>query len=148
MPNCLYCDCELPGTEKVCRSCYDDQYSKLNGPVQPISVRLRRLLSNPMGITKEKLATTPNPSFVVVIACGVAGLLICWLGGFARIHYRSSLLSELAIMGGIRCLILSSSYVLLVARDGLNILWKVVPYAFLLSSWGVAGWYFIGASAR
>jgi hypothetical protein len=147
MPNCLHCDCVLPGAEKVCRSCYEERYSNLNAPKQPLSAQLRRLISNPTGITQEELATTPNPAPAVVIACCVVGLLVCWFGGFAKVHYRFSLSSELVILGGIRCLVLSLSYVVVMARDGWRILWKVVPHAFLLSSWGVAGWYFIRSSA-
>ena len=42
MPRCSYCDCELPGEETLCRSCFDARYFNVNQPKSTILQRVAR----------------------------------------------------------------------------------------------------------
>src|SRR3954453_18225929 len=44
MARCAYCECELPGVERVCRSCFDDHYFSANRPRGTVQQKLARLV--------------------------------------------------------------------------------------------------------
>jgi len=141
MANCRYCGAQLPGDERTCKKCFDQQYSKVGTSRTAILPKITAYIKSPLPIADA----TDRPSLFANLPYVVGGLFFCWSGGVARTDYKLPLLSAGVFQAAIRCSWISIVFSLFFGRRGLRVYWTVVPIIFCLVACCVAGWYFIGS---
>ena len=134
MPQCSDCHCDLPGFETLCSKCLEARYSELGHP-KSVLESMRLFVSNPFGITLESKSKMGRRG---AIACSCGGVLLCWLGGFAKVAYKCPLFSDAVLYGSFQCLVKSASLSLglslFLARKNLRLYWEVALGGFLAIS--------------
>jgi hypothetical protein len=145
MPQCPFCGSDLPGVQTLCQKCYDARYAQIARP-RSFLESMRQFVSNPLCLTEEDLLEESRVSFLVVVAFWCSGLLICWFGGWARVHYKYSLFSNEVLSGALLCIGISIFMSLVLARTNLRLHWKIASPVFVAISMGVAGHFFIGSN--
>jgi len=143
MSKCRYCECELPGNEQSCLPCYESRYAAIGKPKPPIKDLVLGFIANPLGLKVEDLET--RRSFGADIICTTIGLLLCWLGGYAKLHYQVPAVSKPVLHAAEFCLVLAVPLALFFVRIGWKIYWRGFCFAFLFFSYGIYGWFAIGA---
>jgi hypothetical protein len=134
MPQCSDCHCDLPGFETLCSKCLEARYSELGHP-KSVLESMRLFVSNPFGITLESKSKMGRRG---AIACSCGGVLLCWLGRFAKVTYKSRSSRTRSFMGHSNCLVKSASLSLglslFLARKNLRLYWEVALGGFLAIS--------------
>ena len=142
MNKCRYCERELPGSEMSCAPCFESRYAAIDKPRSSIKDRVIEFVASPFGLKVEDFDT--RSSFRADFANLIIGLLLCWLGGYAKLDYRIPSISEPVLHCAIFCLSLAVPLSLFLVRIGWKIYWRGFCAAFMISSFAISGWFFIG----
>jgi hypothetical protein len=146
MSQCPSCGRELPGLQTLCAECYESRYVAI-GQRRGFLQELRWFVLNPLGISEQDLTEASGLPLFFTVGCWCIGLLLCWFGGWAKVHYQYSLFSDVVLRGALVCLIISLILSLVLARKNLHFHWKLASFTFVLMSMGVAGWFYVGSNA-
>jgi hypothetical protein len=106
---------------------------------------MRLFASNPLSLTEEDLMAGRMVPALFFIAFWCSGLVFCWFGGWARVHFEYSPFSREVLPGALSCIGISLLLSLALARTNLKLHWRVASPMFTMISIGVAGNFFIGS---
>lgn len=106
---------------------------------------MKEFLSNPIKLTAKDLLQEEKMPLAVIVACWCGGLLICWLGGWAKANFKYSVFSSEVLSATLLCVLISTVSTLVFARTNRKLHWKIASAVFAVSAWGIAGWFLIGS---
>jgi hypothetical protein len=146
MPQCPSCGSELPGLQTLCQKCYDAEYDQVGRP-RSFLKSIRRFVTNPLSLSEKDLTEGGSVSVLFFIAFWCSGLVFCWFGGWAGVHFEYSPFSRAVLPGALSCIGISVIASLALARTNLKLHWRVASPVFTMISVGVAGNFFIVRTA-
>ena len=146
MSRCPHCDRELPGFQTLCNDCYEKSALEISQPRSFLHVA-RQFVANPLTITDEDVTEMRRAPTWLVVGFWCGGLLLCWFGGWAKIRYQYSLVSDVVLRGTLTCFAISLVLSIGLARRNLRVYWTAASLMFFLMSIGVSGHLFIGSNA-